>query len=280
MHDKLLTETFPGLLSVRNEHHQIIYLNDNFINWIKEYTDVDPIGKTNVELAKLVPQNVAETFMQCHDGSLELYKKMEQQQGLKKVIEFKGDQNRQEPSRFFDVLKYVVKVDNKPYIYTIAYDITSIYQENQLNLYLAMTDSMTGAYNRRYLDQHFVQFIGHPIVLLDLDNFKRVNDEQGHNEGDNILCNFVSMLQSVDKCIAIIRLGGDEFLMIFSLDVGKKDIETMLGKIQLQFEEKFKQYKYLSFSYGSGLLDKSYEVSLSNLDKKLYQKKYQRKQKG
>ena len=63
MFDKLLTETFPGLLSVRNEHHQIIYLNDNFINWIKEYTDVDPIGKTNVELAKLVPQNVAETFM-------------------------------------------------------------------------------------------------------------------------------------------------------------------------------------------------------------------------
>lgn len=279
MFDKLLTESFPGLLSIRNERHQIIYLNDNFRNWIKEYTDIDPIGKTNVELAKLVPKNVADTFMQCHDGSLELYEKMNQQKGFKKVIEFKGDDDKQQSSKYFDVFKYIVMVDDKPYIYTIAYDITSIYQENQLNLYFALTDSMTGVYNRRYLDQHFAQFIGHPAVLIDLDNFKRVNDEQGHTEGDKVLCEFVSILQSVNNCVAIIRLGGDEFLMVFSLEVDEKEIEVMIGKLQNKFEDMFERYQYLSFSYGIDRLDKSFQGSFSILDQKLYQKKYQRKHK-
>ena len=74
MFEEILAETYPGFLSLRNEKHQIVYLNQSFRNWIAKYTDVDPLGKTNIDLAAIVPENVADTFMQCHDGSLDLQK--------------------------------------------------------------------------------------------------------------------------------------------------------------------------------------------------------------
>lgn len=70
----MFVDTYPGLLSLRNEKHQIMWLNANFRNCVALYTNVDPLGKTNTQLAELVPTNVAETFLQCHDGSLDLEK--------------------------------------------------------------------------------------------------------------------------------------------------------------------------------------------------------------
>lgn len=72
MFENLFAVTFPGFLSVRDADQKIIYLNRNFREWIATYTDVEPLGKTNPELARLVPKEVADTFMQCHDGSVEL----------------------------------------------------------------------------------------------------------------------------------------------------------------------------------------------------------------
>lgn len=277
MYEKILSDTFPGFLSIRNEKHQIVYLNDNFKNWIKQFTDVDPIGKTNADLARIVPENVAETFMQCHDGSLDLYDRMNSQQGLKKNIEFKSEDRNPENSRYFDVFKYIVMIDRKPCIYTIAYDITNLYRENRANLYSSMTDSMTGAYNRRYLKMNYNQFYGHLAAIFDLDNFKMVNDFEGHGVGDSILCEFVSLLETVENVVAVIRLGGDEFMIILSLEIDEVNLDVQLGKMREAFEFKFNIYQYLSFSYGIGRIEKELKETLLLLDKKLYSNKYARK---
>lgn len=278
MFAKLLTEAFPGFLSIRNERHEIIYLNDNFRNWIKEYTDIDPIGKTNIQIAELVPKNVADTFLQCHDGSVELYNLEDKKQGLKKTIEFKGKDENIENSRFFDVFKFIVNVDDKPYIYTIAYDITDIYKENLENLHSSITDSLTNVYNRRFLEMKYSQFIGHFAILIDLDNFKYVNDTFGHDAGDEVLRTFSKLLTNIEKNIATIRLGGDEFLCIVSLDVTKQQLEEALVKFRAYFERKFAKYEKLSFSCGFQRLESNMHTSLKMLDKKLYKNKYMRKQ--
>lgn len=127
-------ETFPGFLSIRNSKHQIVYLNDNFRNWIKLYTDVEPIGKTNIEITRAVPKNVGDTFLQCHDASIALQSRCMTKKGLKKVIEFKDTNELLEDSQFFDVLKYMALIGDEPHIFTIAYDITELYKENQQNL--------------------------------------------------------------------------------------------------------------------------------------------------
>lgn len=88
---------------------------------------------------------------------------------------------------------------------------------------LTITDPLTGVYNRRYLDRVLptekdrAERFERPfaLLMLDLDDFKRVNDQYGHRQGDQILVAFAQSLQrNVRSIDAVIRYGGDEFLVV------------------------------------------------------------------
>lgn len=91
------------------------------------------------------------------------------------------------------------------------------------SLSLALTDSLTGLYNRRYLEAHLgnqmmrVMQGGKPFALLmiDIDGFKRVNDTFGHAAGDELLRALADRLvHSVRDFDLIARIGGDEFVVV------------------------------------------------------------------
>jgi diguanylate cyclase (GGDEF)-like protein len=88
---------------------------------------------------------------------------------------------------------------------------------------LAMIDALTGLYNRRFAEQRLASEIprsarkGHPltIVLLDLDDFKYINDTYGHPAGDLALQEFAAALnRAIRGGDLAVRMGGDEFLLI------------------------------------------------------------------
>ncbi len=88
---------------------------------------------------------------------------------------------------------------------------------------LAITDSLTGVYNRRFLvepgrrEVDISIRLNHPLsaIMVDIDNFKQVNDTYGHITGDQILCALVKYLRENVRGIDIIgRYGGDEFLIL------------------------------------------------------------------
>ncbi len=92
---------------------------------------------------------------------------------------------------------------------------------------LAMTDALTGLYNRRYIEealkslQETARRTGKPtfVILIDLDGFKGVNDDQGHVRGDRVLCEAALALKSALRQSDILgRHGGDEFILIGSAD--------------------------------------------------------------
>lgn len=279
MFEEVLAETYPGFLSLRNEQHQIVYLNQNFRDWIAKYTDVDPLGKTNIDLAAIVPENVADTFMQCHDGSLDLQKEQNNRTGVKKLLEFKGAVGTNEPSQYFDALKYWVTLDGAKYIFTVAYDVTELYQEDMFNLQNALTDSLTGAQNRRYLEMHSEQFFGHYAAVFDLDHFKAVNDLEGHLIGDKVLRDFVNFIrEQVSGVMAMIRLGGDEFLAIFQSGETAGGVSEALEQARIRYEAAYRQHGNLSFSMGIGQLGKEIDAALDELDQLMYKDK-QRNQK-
>ena len=85
------------------------------------------------------------------------------------------------------------------------------------------TDHLTGLYNRRRLDEHFQRKLklrkkNHQLfaMMLDLDDFKKINDQYGHETGDDALIRFADLLRQVcfgsDDFIA--RVGGDEFFIL------------------------------------------------------------------
>ena len=87
----------------------------------------------------------------------------------------------------------------------------------------ANTDALTQLHNRRFLDEHLAQEAarslrqGHPlaIMLVDLDHFKRINDEYGHSVGDHVLRGVGRCLSDHARKMDVVgRWGGEEFLII------------------------------------------------------------------
>jgi diguanylate cyclase (GGDEF)-like protein len=88
---------------------------------------------------------------------------------------------------------------------------------------LAVTDPLTGLYNRRHLmrrlESEFARARRHmrslSLMVVDLDGFKQVNDEHGHDAGDRVLCRVAERLRrSLREFDTVARYGGDEFVIL------------------------------------------------------------------
>ncbi len=95
--------------------------------------------------------------------------------------------------------------------------------QNQLLENLAVTDSLTGLYNRKRLDdilaEQFARFRRNlrpfAVLMLDLDHFKSINDSHGHVAGDQVLADVAAILkQSIRSSDYAARYGGEEFVLV------------------------------------------------------------------
>jgi two-component system, cell cycle response regulator len=91
------------------------------------------------------------------------------------------------------------------------------------SLSLALTDDLTGLYNRRYVFAHLNEILSRmpdggaktAVVLFDIDHFKQVNDRHGHLAGDEVLRELASRaLRHVRNVDLVGRLGGEEFILV------------------------------------------------------------------
>jgi diguanylate cyclase (GGDEF)-like protein len=148
---------------------------------------------------------------------------------------------------------------------------------------LAMIDALTGLYNRRFAEQRLVAEVarsarkGHPltVVLLDLDEFKHINDTYGHPAGDVVLQEFASALnRAIRGGDLAVRMGGDEFLLILpECNPGQLQLVLKrLGPLEVSWEgRKFPiRYSVGWKEYASG--DRA-ETMLSAADQALYARK-------
>ncbi len=118
---------------------------------------------------------------------------------------------------------------------------------------IAITDAVTGVYNHRHfelvLEQEWqkMQRLQHPIscIMIDLDDFKKVNDLHGHQAGDAILHQFANLLMREFREIDIIsRYGGEEFTAILIEKPGHLEgLRHTMDRIRQKIaEEKFQHY--------------------------------------
>ncbi|MCB9982555.1 MAG: PleD family two-component system response regulator [Rhodospirillales bacterium] len=93
----------------------------------------------------------------------------------------------------------------------------------EISLSMALTDSLTGLYNRRYLEVHLDKLLKKnqeskkslAVLMLDIDHFKPVNDTYGHKAGDEALKIFAKRIQDNLRSFDLVaRLGGEEFVAI------------------------------------------------------------------
>ena len=109
---------------------------------------------------------------------------------------------------------------------------------------MAITDPLTGAYNRRYLEQRaaksledWARYERHEsLLLIDIDYFKRINDKFGHSVGDRALQELVRMIrQRVRAADTLCRFGGEEFVLLLS-EANAAVAERVANKLRREVE--------------------------------------------
>ena len=152
-------------------------------------------------------------------------------------------------------------------------------------------DYLTDAFNRQILDKYMQQKITaatdkktFSAILMDIDNFKSINDCYGHFEGDLALEKTVQILRaSVNRNDFVARYGGDEFCIILESDK-ETELEDVVIKINNNLDEynqkADKPYK-LCFSLGYAVyncsMGKSKEIFFKLIDQKMYDQKKEKK---
>jgi diguanylate cyclase (GGDEF)-like protein len=126
--------------------------------------------------------------------------------------------------------------------------ITEQKQDQEKIAYLAHHDQLTGLPNRTLLEDHFEFSAGHALrtdakmalCVLDLDGFKAINDSHGHLQGDQLLCDVAErLLEVVRTSDTVCRIGGDEFVVLFT-DLQKTGaISALIHKMLKCFEPVF-----------------------------------------
>jgi len=155
--------------------------------------------------------------------------------------------------------------------------------QNQ-NMYI---DFLTGTNNRKKLDRYMKARIAasteaktFSAVLMDIDNFKEINDTYGHDTGDKALNIFVNLLYSCLRSHDFIaRFGGDEFFLI--LDSSTQDqLERIIERIQnrlAEFNEKGEIPYQLSVSMGYAVYDYHRHLKAEEFQKEVDMLMYQNK---
>jgi diguanylate cyclase (GGDEF)-like protein/putative nucleotidyltransferase with HDIG domain len=157
----------------------------------------------------------------------------------------------------------------------------------------SLTDPLTGLPNTRFMFMHLTRELARAerlktevsLLVMDLDNFKDINDTYGHHVGDRALRDIAAVLRAgirpYDICV---RYAGDEFIVVLSgcggEEAERKRLELQRAVDGVQFEARPGKMLPLAVSIGAAVFPHdgdSYETLLANADSRMYRDKTRRK---
>jgi diguanylate cyclase (GGDEF)-like protein/putative nucleotidyltransferase with HDIG domain len=160
----------------------------------------------------------------------------------------------------------------------------------------SLTDPLTALPNTRFMFMHLTRELARAnrlksevsLLVMDLDNFKEINDTYGHHVGDRALREVAAVLRTAIRPYDIcVRYAGDEFIVVLSgcggEEAERKRIELQRAVDALQFEARPGKMLALAISVGAAVFPHdgdSYETLLATADSRMYRDKTRRKRKG
>ena len=203
---------------------------------------------------------------------------------------------------YFVFVDSLLPIDNPLYVSWVMYmgdGVENIRKQNLLKhamnrldeMYIK--DSLTGAYNRFGMERFFVEIKRKYMMskaklqlsFIDIDNLKKINDEFGHEEGDNIIMTAAKILQKNAGKNHVIRYGGDEFI-VMGMAYNEKEVLKYWDKVCDDIDKynaNSNRRAKLSMSYGYDIFDIDAKIRLEDCisvtDKKMYIDKNTKKQK-
>jgi diguanylate cyclase (GGDEF)-like protein/putative nucleotidyltransferase with HDIG domain len=158
----------------------------------------------------------------------------------------------------------------------------------------SLTDPLTGLPNTRFMFMHLTRELARAerlkaevaLLVMDLDNFKEINDNHGHHVGDRALREVATVLRSAIRPYDIcVRYAGDEFIVVLSGcgadEAERKRLELQRTVDEVLFEARPGRRLPLAISVGAAIYPQdgdSYEALLATADSRMYRDKTRRKQ--
>ena len=168
----------------------------------------------------------------------------------------------------------------------VAIGLTGVYLSTQNES--AYMDQLCGVYNRKYYNDYVRSFCNSNKkddflvgILIDMDNFKQINDKYGHYAGDKALQLFASVLRKqIDNIGVVVRYGGDEFILITkqseaTANAVVANIIKEIDEINSTGNNEF----HLAFSFGIANMnsDSNMDEFLRTMDDRMYEMKRNKK---
>jgi diguanylate cyclase (GGDEF)-like protein len=243
---------------INNQNSMVFVANTNNIEFAnKQFLDyfnissLDSIEQNNIDLYKL------------YDDSLQNYKDL-----------YDALQNNEN----------YIKINNDSFIIRtsmiedthILFTLTNI---NDISFKLNL-DPLTGIYRKNYLNEIGEKILRNKekfaLVVLDLDDFKKINDTYGHQVGDKVLKEFVNIVKKqIRKDDVFARWGGEEFLLLMR-STTPNDVEHRVESIREHIEKYiFNEVKHITCSFGIACSKDGDDMDsiLYRADKALYEAK-------
>jgi diguanylate cyclase (GGDEF)-like protein len=185
----------------------------------------------------------------------------------------------------FEVNASVAELDDNYNIVITFHNINELEEQKRAFEKSATMDALTRVANRMKFDMILEQQIemskrynhSFALILLDIDNFKMINDTYGHSVGDNILVELAMLMKnSVRKSDMVARWGGEEFAIILPQSRVKTAMK-IAEKLRLKIENNsFEDGLNVTCSFGVCDYKKSYSVKtlIECVDEKLYEAKH------
>ncbi|MDL0418464.1 diguanylate cyclase, partial [Clostridioides difficile] len=176
--------------------------------------------------------------------------------------------------------------DGIPSFYSIGIDITKERKQIEKLQHISEKDALTGIYNRaeteRQIKKYFEKNLNvmGALFMIDTDNFKQINDTEGHMIGDIVLTEMASGMKKIMRDSDVVgRIGGDEFTIFMKNISSVKDAEKKAEELLYMFRHLFqkeKSFLKVTCSIGIAIYPKdgtTFKEIYARADKALYQAK-------
>ncbi|MGN7613676.1 diguanylate cyclase domain-containing protein [Magnetococcales bacterium HHB-1] len=240
------------------------------------------LGYTMQELIHMTPIDIKPAFShKDFTDKIKILKNKEEDQ-----LVFETTHQRKNGSTYPVEVRLQYSETSYPSVFVaIIVDISERKEAEQKLSFMAHHDPLTQLPNRLMFNKQMDHCIAHSLrynhqfglMFLDLDHFKKVNDQFGHDAGDHVLCTTAKRIQQhLRKSDTFSRLGGDEFTLLLPEIKHKKDLKTIAKKLiktiskPIEFKGNICQ---IGVSIGIGLFPKhgkDTDTLLKEIDQALY----------
>ena len=267
------------MLAVYDEHALPVFFNQKLLTFLG-YASLSEFLRAHESLSKKFEIN-EDCFFPENTSDIDWIKEIKNIEVEKRIVSMKDSKIVE--SKFF-LVSLSEKTQSKNMIVTFS-EITSIVKERHQYMHEAHTDALTQIDDRARFNILFDKAIQRSkenqsdlsIILLDIDNFKQVNDHYGHAVGDNVLKLFTALiLDNIRTIDSLSRWGGEEFVLLLP-DTTLSNAKDIAEKLRLMIEKyDFGIDKKLTCSFGvtaghNG--DTTSESLFACVDKALYKAK-------